>query len=79
MNIGAFIPHAGSSEKLFYFSRNLHAHIAAAAREAARRTLVEIALGLPDETPPDLAEAGTVRVNFGIYVEDEDGEKDITA
>jgi hypothetical protein len=31
LNTGAFIPRAGGDEQLFYFGRNLHDHIAAAA------------------------------------------------
>jgi len=35
LNTDAFIPRAGSAEKLFYFARNLHDHIAAAAANIA--------------------------------------------
>jgi hypothetical protein len=106
LNADAFIPQPGGEEQLFYFARNLHDHLAAAAanisaagaapfldrsvhydrlspsqareledfaRAAAMRVLLEVnrrALELTG-SEPEAATPAARRVNFGVYVFDE--------
>jgi hypothetical protein len=107
LNTDAFIPRPGREEQLFYFARNLHDHVAAAAanisaaeappfldrsvhydgltptqvqtlreyaRAAAMRVLLDVnrlAQELTEATPGSQPTQPR-RINFGIYVFDED-------